>query len=393
MRNHIAFLAGPASGHINPTLPLVEELLARGHQVSYATGEAFVPAVSAAGARPLPLPWVLPRPVVSKGGQTTEDLARTLLGFIEQSRTVLPVLEQALTANRPDVLCYDMMTTFGALIATKLGLAQATTVPNFASSETFSLQALLAPRDFDPGHPVFRQYIAARRELTIDFGLAPEQFDSAFAIAPLNLVFLPREFQLAGDTFDDRFHFIGPSLGRRAHSTDWRPPADGSPVLFVSLGTAFNDRPDFFTLCANAFAGTAWQVAMAIGETDPARLGAIPPNFEVRPYFPQPTVLAHAAAFLTHAGMNSTMEAAHYQVPLVAFPQTPEQALNARRAQELGFCRLLDAGQLDSDLLRQTVAEVAADQGVRASLAAMAKHLHAAGGAAAGADALEAYLR
>jgi MGT family glycosyltransferase len=393
MGNHIAFLAGPASGHINPTLPLVEELLARGHQVSYATGDAFVPTVAAAGARPLPLPWVLPRPVVSSGGQTTEDLALMLLGFIEQSRTVLPVLEQWLTADRPDVLCYDMMSTFGALIAAKLGLPQATTVPNFASSETFNLQALLAPRDFDPNHPMFRKYVAARRELAIDFGLSPAQFAGAFSIAPLNLVFLPREFQIAGDTFDDRFHFIGPSLGRRAHSTDWQPPADGSPVLFVSLGTAFNDRPDFFTRCANAFTGTEWHVAMAVGETDPARLGAIPPNVEVRPYFPQPTVLAHASAFLSHAGMNSTMEAAYYQVPLVAVPQTPEQAVNARRAQELGFCRLLDADQLGPELLRQTVVEVAADQGVRAGLAAMAEHLRAAGGAAAGADALEAYLR
>lgn len=93
--------------------------------------------------------------------------------------------------------------------------------------------------------------------------------------------------------------------------------------------------------------------------------------------------------------MNSTMEVVQYQVPLVAVPQNPEQALNARRAQELGFCRLLDTGQPDqpgSELLRQAVIEVAADQSVRASLAAMAGHLHAAGGAVAGADALEAYL-
>jgi UDP:flavonoid glycosyltransferase YjiC (YdhE family) len=59
----------------------------------------------------------------------------------------------------------------------------------------------------------------------------------------------------------------------------------------------------------------------------------------------------------------------------------------------LGFCRLLDADQLGSELLRQTVVEIATDQGVRAGLAAMAEHLRAAGGAAAGGDALEAYLR
>jgi len=45
-------------------------------------------------------------------------------------------------------------------------------------------------------------------------------------------------------------------------------------------------------------------------------------------------VLRHARAFLSHAGMNSTMEALHYGVPLVALPQMPEQAANADRVVE-----------------------------------------------------------
>lgn len=38
MGKHFAFVAPPAFGHVNPTLPLVEELVSRGHRVSYATG-------------------------------------------------------------------------------------------------------------------------------------------------------------------------------------------------------------------------------------------------------------------------------------------------------------------------------------------------------------------
>ncbi|MBQ6644607.1 MAG: hypothetical protein IJH84_26755 [Saccharopolyspora sp.] len=46
----MAFAIIPAHGHVNPTLPLVEELTRRGHRVSYLTGEAWQGPVEAAGA-------------------------------------------------------------------------------------------------------------------------------------------------------------------------------------------------------------------------------------------------------------------------------------------------------------------------------------------------------
>jgi len=48
---------------------------------------------------------------------------------------------------------------------------------------------------------------------------------------------------------------------------------------------------------------------MTVGEVDPAALGPIPATVDIRPRFPQLGVLRHAAAFVSHAGMNSTMEA------------------------------------------------------------------------------------
>jgi UDP:flavonoid glycosyltransferase YjiC (YdhE family) len=47
-------------------------------------------------------------------------------------------------------------------------------------------------------------------------------------------------------------------------------------------------------------------------------------------------VLSIADAFITHCGMNSASEGLYYQVPLVLFPQTPEQGAVARRVEELG---------------------------------------------------------
>ena len=46
-------------------------------------------------------------------------------------------------------------------------------------------------------------------------------------------------------------------------------------------------------------------------------------------------VLSIADAFITHCGMNSSSEGLYFQVPLVLFPQTPEQDAVARRTEEL----------------------------------------------------------
>lgn len=79
------------------------------------------------------------------------------------------------------------------------------------------------------------------------------------------------------------------------------------------------------------------------------------------------------------------------EVPIVSYPQIPEQAANGRRVVELGLGRLLDISHdVDPDELRRTIEEVAVDKEIRVRLAAMAERVHEAGGPAAGADAIEA---
>ncbi len=46
----IAFLNIAMQGHVNPTLPLVDELVRRGHSVTYHTSPAFREEIEAVGA-------------------------------------------------------------------------------------------------------------------------------------------------------------------------------------------------------------------------------------------------------------------------------------------------------------------------------------------------------
>ncbi|MGI9001863.1 MAG: nucleotide disphospho-sugar-binding domain-containing protein [Pseudonocardia sp.] len=131
---------------------------------------------------------------------------------------------------------------------------------------------------------------------------------------------------------------------------------------------------------------------MTVGDMDPAALGLLPPTVDARPWFPQLAVLRHAAAFVSHAGMNSTMEALYYGVPMVTFPQMPEQAANADQVQELGLGERLDPETLTPDTLRAAVSRVSSHPTVRARLDRMRRIARDSGGAARGADLIEERL-
>jgi UDP:flavonoid glycosyltransferase YjiC (YdhE family) len=49
------FATVPAAAHVNPGLPIARELVARGHEVGWLTGQAFRATVEQAGARFEPL--------------------------------------------------------------------------------------------------------------------------------------------------------------------------------------------------------------------------------------------------------------------------------------------------------------------------------------------------
>jgi MGT family glycosyltransferase len=228
------------------------------------------------------------------------------------------------------------------------------------------------------------------RELMAGYGLGREPWAGLVPPASLNVVFVPRELQPDGDAFDGRYRFVGPSPAAREDDPRWTPP--GEPVVFVSLGTEFNERPAFYRACVAALAGRG-PAAIAVGQRVRVDdLGPLPGGVDVRPWFPQPAVLRHARAFVSHAGMGSTAEALYYGVPLVCVPQMMEQEVNAARVAELGLGVRLDPGTLTAADLRAAVDAVTADAAIRSALDRMRDATRRAGGAVAAADAVETHV-
>ncbi|MCE7001585.1 glycosyl transferase [Kibdelosporangium philippinense] len=360
----LLFVTLTGQGHITPTLPLVTELVRRGHQVEYATEEPV-----GAGSTHVQLPKMQPDFPVGDN-----ILAAWLKHFFTSLSRTYPILLDHCTNRRPDAIIYDTTNWPARLVAEKLGIPAVRTVPHFAANDAFPLhETMITGLDTTEIEAMCDRF-SAEHGVPLDFAGTWE------VPQRLNLVFLPRDFQPAVDSFDDRFRFIGPLLGDRAQE-EWAPR--GKPLLYISLGSVFTDIA-FYRRCIEMFGDTDWHVAMTVGD---AELGAVPSNFDIRPRFPQVAVLKQASAFVTHGGMNSVMEALSHAVPLVVVPMTPEQKSNADRVVEMGL-----GAQRGNDL-KAAVAKVSTDPDVRANLDRMRAVIAKSGGAVRGADEIESYLK
>jgi MGT family glycosyltransferase len=389
MPRRLLFVALAGHGHVTPTLPLVTELVRRGHRVEYACGPEFGDAVAEAGAKWVALPG-LPA-FVPPAEVGPEVVALWFRHFFAGLAATYPVLLDHCREQRPDGVVYDATNWPAWVVARRLGLRAVRTVPNLAENETYSQvdDAITAGLDDDPQMAAFADDVAgfaAAHGVDLDVAATMDVTEE------LNLVFVPRAFQPAGDTFDDRFRFLGPMIGEREHVQSWASPHPELPLLYISLGSIFTDNPGFYSTCLDAFGDGRLQVAMTIGGVEPAEVGTVPATVQVQPWFPQLAVLRQASAFITHAGMNSTMEALYYGVPMLAIPQMPEQAVNADRVAALGLGRRLSRATVTASALRRALDEVMASPEIRANLARMRAETRAAGGAAAGAQAIEEYL-
>ncbi len=196
---------------------------------------------------------------------------------------------------------------------------------------------------------------------------------------------------------DERFVFVGPAITTRNDAQEVAQELDleagQEPLLLISLGTVFNNRVDFFQQCFQAFGEQPLRVILAYGSRiERSSLGAIPANFQAYPYVPQLDILRQAAAFITHGGMNSTMEGLYYGVPLLVIPQMGEQAMTARRVTELHLGLALEAEQVTVATLQNAVTQLLTDASFREHTAQMQTEIQQAGGYKRAADAILAFI-
>ncbi len=381
----------PASGHVNPSLPVVAELVRRGENVIYYLTEGYRAKVEATGA------------TFRAYDQLDDDYFGALDGsnpfmtvrqLAETSLDILPDLVALLRAEQPDYIIFDAMCPWGRLageicgVPTVSSLALLLLTPGMMvrSGQLLPTVALML-RNLH--HLRAFNRVAAEIARTHHLPQKPGFANMLMGIGTLNISYTSAAFQPESAKLAQTIRFVGPSIEPRAGDADF--PFDqlaaGEPLIYISLGTVINQNVDFYRQCLVAFGGEPYQVVMAVGQkTDLEALGAIPANFIVRRHVPQLEVLQRAALFITHAGINSVHEGLYYNVPLLLVPQQQEQAMVAARVVELGAGEKLGKAQASAANLRAAAARILNDNRCRERAAAIGETFRSAGGYRRAAD-------
>ncbi|MFJ3586728.1 macrolide-inactivating glycosyltransferase [Streptomyces sp. NPDC090127] len=391
-RAHIAMFSIAAHGHVNPSLEVIRELVARGHRVSYAIPASFAEKVAATGATPVVYASTLPTDDDPDAWGT--ELIDHVEPFLADAIQALPQLADAFDEDRPDLVLHDITAYPAPVLAHRWGVPAVGLWPNLVPWEGYEEEVAA---------PMFAELKASERGKAyytrFEGWLATHGVDThpdrLVARPRRALVLIPKALQPNADRVDASvFTFVGACQGERADQGAWQRPPDAERVLLVSMGSAFTKLPDFYRTCLAAFGDLpGWHVVLQIGAfVDPSELGDVPDNVEVASWVPQLSVLKQADAFVTHAGAGGSQEGLATATPMVAVPLATDQFGNADMLQSLGVARRIDMAHATAERLREAVLALVDDPEVALRAEEIRRRMAGEGGTRRAADLIESEL-
>ena len=386
----VLFFCIPAHGHVNPTLALTEELVKNGEQVVYYCAEEFREKIQKTGAEFRTLNSSYEHRVA---GISKNIFTILRLGMEANREMTVQALEEV-NREKPDYVIYDFMVFFGRVINITMNVPTVVSVPVFVLNKHtlkefppgFRLKmlgmALIGLRDIVKLISIARWY-RKHYGINVSDTLSLQQIYNE-----LNIVYTSRFFQPGFNAHDKHFKFIGPEMYHKREIQNF--PVNilkEKKVIYISLGTAFGNKPKFYHMCFRAFGNSDMQVILSVGSlVDISKLKNVPRNFMVRNHVPQLQILKYVDVFITHGGMNSTAEGIVYGVPLIVFPQAADQYLVARRVEQLGAGIYLK--RPTAKKLRKTVNDILSDPKYKKNCEIIANSFVESGGAKAGVRAM-----
>ena len=396
---HLAIVSLGAFGHINPTLSLTTELVNAGHRVTYFTTEDFRKVIEPTGAKFVPMKsWMAENDKHNeskeekKDGQEDNVAAVVPFLFLNVAGAFIEDVLNVLREDRPDAILHDFAGIAGTMAADILGIPNVMLYTSYPSNGSYSVAASFEGIPADHPLRIAADQIAdgyvekyGCRKMTVK-----EIFDGQ---GDLNLVMMQKRLVPNYETFDDSFVFTGVQIGKRSTFGSWQAPDNGKPLLYSSLGTAFNNWPEYYPILFDAVRDLDINVFSALGAIDPESLTDVPANVELGKMVPQLDILSQASVFITHAGMGGTGESIYYGVPMIAIPQMDEQAITARQIERngLGFA-LLDKEAITSEMLREKIQILLNDSSYKETVNEFSADMKALGGAKASVNALISFL-
>ena len=378
----IGLFTYPALGHVNPMAALGHRLQAMGHTVVFFQLVDLEEPIRAAGLEFAAIgESEFPKGTLKRldaelarmsGGKALKFLiARSM----DTCRVMLATLPNLLREQGFDLLMIDAVEFTPVTVAEHLGIPAMTVdllppVFNEASAPPFVFgwsykQGVLARLRNAIGNRLYfsliKPIVKLLGEQRKQWGLPPIKSPNDLFSSRTRVAQMPRFLDLPRRYLPPHFHYTGPfteEAARAAVPFPWER-LNGKPLVYASMGTLQNGVAPVFQAIAKAVSGFDVQLVLSTGGgLAPEELGALPGNPIVVHRAPQIEVLKRAALVITHAGLNTALEALQYGKPMVAIPVTADQPGVAVRLERLGLALVVPVKKATVQRLRKAVRQV-----------------------------------
>ncbi|MBU0438782.1 glycosyl transferase [Staphylococcus succinus] len=358
----VLFINPGPSGHLNPAVAVSKTLVERGEDVVFYANAHYKEKLSGTGVE---LRIIPSEPIVE--AFTTygmNHLFNVINGLLKTTDIILPQILEDVQHEHYDYLIHDSMFGCGHLVSQKLNIPTISTVTSFNQTTqmfddfTKNLATTLTQDEVDNANAAFDE-LKQHVEYTYNVDV-PSRFEVMNNPGDLNLSYVMEKFQIDYASFDsERNYFAGPSVIQPQPSGFMDEIDRSRPIIYISLGTIFNQNIAFFNKCFKALKDLNVTVVVSIGNENRLEdFEDIPDNFIIKAYVPQTELLQYTSLFLTHAGMNSTNESMMMGVPMLAFPQSADQPVVAQQIEDLNLGQQLNAETMTPEILKQTVLDM-----------------------------------
>ncbi len=383
----IGFLSLYATGHLNPSMAFGKSLKERGHSVTFFNLPDVSRTIAEAGLDFVPFGLEeYPEGALQQSFEKMGKLhgAAGLQYFLERMITLAGAVFRDLPAlireNEIEALVIDQLFPGGATVAQHLELPYASLANALAVNREPGVPPPTLPWGYEGSESGMARNEMGWQQIALAFTPwrdAENAQRQAWGLAPygdlLEDSFSPfAQITQQVDAFDfprkelpPTFHYAGPlhdPSARKQATFPWER-LNGKPLIYASMGTLQNSLDWTFRTIMEACAGLEAQVVVSLGGSalPVSEFEDIPENTILVPYAPQLELLARASLCITHAGLNTALDALTYGVPMVAVPITNDQPGVAARIQWTGTGETLPLDQLKADRLRELVVKVLAE--------------------------------
>ena len=216
------------------------------------------------------------------------------------------------------------------------------------------------------------------------------------ALSPIaQIAQMPEVLEFKSASRPDHLYFTGPWVNpsqRPSIAFPW-DRLDGRPLVYASLGTLQNGSEPVFRIIAAACADLPVQLVLSLGGgLTPEQLGPVAGDPIVVSFAPQLEILKCAQLVITHAGINTALEALSEGVPLIAIPLGNDQPGVAARVAARGAGVVVPRRRLNRSRLRRAVERMLDDPGYRQQAQELGRILRQVDGPALAAELVERSL-